>query len=115
MAPSNAPLAILGRIIFTAGLIFLVHSGYSAFEHLGYVKVLGKSEQTLPIEIQVECVISLVLCSVGVVMFSGPFKPISTEKEIAKRSMDQLSFKPSFRPLHHRGRYIFAAAAAAKS
>ncbi|KAJ3074467.1 Membrane magnesium transporter 1 [Quaeritorhiza haematococci] len=75
----------LGRLVYTIGLIFLFHSGYSAVEHLAYVKVVGKSESRLPTDIVVECLLGLIVSSIGIVLVAGRLKPILLETEMCKK------------------------------
>ncbi|KAI8833216.1 hypothetical protein BC829DRAFT_80865 [Chytridium lagenaria] len=52
---TTTPLMWVGRLLHTLGLILLVHAGYSAVEHLGYLKLVGRTEKSLPVEMIVEC------------------------------------------------------------
>ncbi|KAJ3015984.1 hypothetical protein HKX48_004283 [Thoreauomyces humboldtii] len=89
------------------GFVLLLHSGYSAFDHLAYLKMVGKVEANLPIDIVVECLASVLFCMVGVVLVAGDLKPISLEKTLQQTSMDTLESRPNFRTLHHRGKALF--------
>ncbi|KND04411.1 uncharacterized protein SPPG_08819 [Spizellomyces punctatus DAOM BR117] len=97
----------IGRLFYTIGAILLVHSGYSAFEHLAYIKVIGKHEAQLPIDIVGECLLSVLLCILGVVLVAGDLRPISLEKQLSRMTLDTIDMRPSFRTLHHRGKAIF--------
>ncbi|KAI8816062.1 magnesium transporter [Fimicolochytrium jonesii] len=98
-----------GRAIYALGFLLLIHSGYSAYEHLAYVKIIGKHEESLPIDIILECIISVILCSVGLSLVAGEFKPISLEKQLTQMSVDAIDSRPSFRTLNHRGTTVFRA------
>ncbi|KAJ3149535.1 Membrane magnesium transporter 1 [Geranomyces michiganensis] len=97
----------IGRTLYTVAVILLLHSGYSAFEHLAYLKMVGKTETSLPADIVIECLASVFVATIGVALVSGDLKPISLEKELATMSMDSIDSRPSFRTLHHRGKAIF--------
>ncbi|KAJ3330430.1 Membrane magnesium transporter 1 [Blyttiomyces sp. JEL0837] len=99
---------LVGQLTTLLGLILLVHSGYSAVEHLSYLKIVGKTEKSLPSDIVIECLLSVLICIVGSVLMAGTFKEISLKKEVALRTMDSLDYRPGFRTLHHRGRVIFS-------
>ncbi|TPX33760.1 hypothetical protein SmJEL517_g03454 [Synchytrium microbalum] len=96
-----------GRFLLLSGFIFLLHSGYSAIEHLAYLKSISKQESWLPIDILLECILSLGLCILASVMVSGTLRPIQLEAELSKKPMDHLDHLSSFRTMHHRGKVLF--------
>ncbi|KAI8994407.1 magnesium transporter [Gaertneriomyces semiglobifer] len=96
-----------GRLLYTIGALLLLHSGYSAFEHLAYIKLIGTYEPRLPIDIITECLVSVILCIAGVVLVAGDLQPIALENEISKLKMDSISGSQSFRILNHRGTALF--------
>ncbi|KAI8916491.1 membrane magnesium transporter-domain-containing protein [Powellomyces hirtus] len=98
----------IGRLIYSIGALLLVHSGYSAFEHVAYLKTVGKAEGALPSDIILECLTSVLFCMAGISLVSGDLKPISLVDEVATLSMDSIDARPSFRTMHHRGTALFA-------
>ncbi|TPX52960.1 hypothetical protein SeMB42_g01090 [Synchytrium endobioticum] len=97
----------MGRVLLSIGFMLLLHSGYSATEHLAYLKSVGKHESWLPVDIVLECLASLVLCTIASVMVSGTLRPIHLEDELSRKPMDHLDHLPSFRTMHHRGKALF--------
>ncbi|KAI8814585.1 magnesium transporter [Cladochytrium replicatum] len=97
---------MLPQIAYAVGVILLLHSGYSAYDHIAYLKVVGKQERSLPIEILAECIISTVVCVIAIAFVSGSLRPVSLEHELKNRSLDVIDNHPSFRTLQHRGRVL---------
>ncbi|KAI9209900.1 magnesium transporter [Polychytrium aggregatum] len=97
---------LLGYALYAVGILALLHSGYSAIEHLAYLKLVDKHESHLPIEIVVECLASIFLCILGAVYVAGDLKPIALDTELSKINLDYLESRPSFRTLHHRGKVL---------
>ncbi|KAH8552110.1 membrane magnesium transporter-domain-containing protein [Umbelopsis sp. PMI_123] len=99
----------IGRLLSLVGITFLIHSAYSTYEHLSYLNAVDKAESGLPIEIVAECLISVVVSLVGVVLCAGDLKNILMENEMKKQTIDKLDTAPSFITFNHRGRRAISA------
>eukprot|EP00842_Homolaphlyctis_polyrhiza_P005006 jgi/Hompol1/5506/HPOL_001951-RA len=79
------------------GLVLIAHAGYSAFDHLAYLRSIGKHESQLPSDILFEVALSLLLFIPGAVVISGTLKPISLKLELSKKTMDTVDATPGFK------------------
>ncbi|KAJ3136731.1 hypothetical protein HK100_001433 [Physocladia obscura] len=111
----------LGSVVLAVGVVLLLHSGYSAAEHLAFVKAtrrgsgdglgLGGGEglaiDALPLEIGFECLVGVLVGVVGIVFAAGAFRPVVMARDIGARSMDVLLLAPSFKLLNSRAISIY--------
>ncbi|KAJ2172041.1 hypothetical protein GGH16_002538 [Coemansia sp. RSA 560] len=100
----SAKLVLQG--IAVAAFMAMLHSGYSAREYLMYSKSIGRQDLSLPIEIVLECLVSLAIMTVALVISVGKLKPISYEAEMKRYSIDGVFSRPFFQAFNHRGRYL---------
>ncbi|KAJ2362057.1 hypothetical protein H4S01_004970 [Coemansia sp. RSA 2610] len=97
---------LVAQGIAVAAFVSMLHSGYSAREYLLYSKSVGRQDLSLPIEIVLECLVSLAVMTVALVVGIGKLKPISYEAEMKRYSIDGVFSRPSFQVFNHRGRYL---------
>ncbi|KAJ2823377.1 hypothetical protein IWW50_003808 [Coemansia erecta] len=97
---------LVAQGIAAAAFVVMLHSGYSAREYLMYSKSIGRQDLSLPIEIVLECLVSLAIMTVALVVGVGKLKPISYEAEMKRYSIDGVFSRPSFQVFNHRGRYL---------
>ncbi|EGF81806.1 hypothetical protein BATDEDRAFT_87255 [Batrachochytrium dendrobatidis JAM81] len=100
--------SILACLLFSAGIILLLHAGYSAINHFAYLKTIGKHDSNLPTDIIFEILVSIVVFSQGAVMVAGDLKPISLQLELSQKTMDWVDATPGFKIVNHRGSALFA-------
>ncbi|KAL5036162.1 hypothetical protein RTP6_003753 [Batrachochytrium dendrobatidis] len=125
--------SILACLLFSAGIILLLHAGYSAINPLftnraqsksipildfnrltvyfldfAYLKTIGKHDSNLPTDIIFEILVSIVVFSQGAVMVAGDLKPISLQLELSQKTMDWVDATPGFKIVNHRGSALFA-------
>ncbi|ORX61857.1 hypothetical protein DM01DRAFT_1341774 [Hesseltinella vesiculosa] len=93
---------VLGKAIGMIGALFLLHSAFSTYEHLAYLKAVGLGKEEIPIEIVVECLASALVTLVGVVLSAQPFKNILMQEEIKKLTIDKVDTRASFMTFDHR-------------
>ncbi|CAG8467516.1 10515_t:CDS:2 [Funneliformis mosseae] len=98
--------ATIGKVLGWISFVTLLHSTYSTYEHLSYLKVVEKVANNMPIEIIVECLVSVLIFSISIVLIAGPLKPILMKNEMVKKSIDKVDTRPSFNTFNHRGRII---------
>ncbi|KAJ2453131.1 E3 ubiquitin-protein ligase pub1 [Coemansia sp. RSA 2336] len=99
-------MKLVAQGIAAAAFVVMLHSGYSAREYLLYSKSIGRQDLALPIEIVLECLSSLLVMTVALVIGVGELKPISYEAEMKRYSIDGVFSRPSFQVFNHRGRYL---------
>ncbi|KAJ2327607.1 hypothetical protein IWW51_001658 [Coemansia sp. RSA 2702] len=99
-------MRLVAQGIAVAAFVSMLHSGYSAREYLLYSKSVGRQDLSLPIEIVLECLVSLAVMTVALVVGVGKLKPISYEAEMKRYSIDGVFSRPSFQVFNHRGRYL---------
>lgn len=96
-----------GRIVMAIGLLLLFHSAFSALQHMKYLRLSEKHGEPLPMDIVIECIVSVVICAWGVVSVSGKLHPIRITTSMAKKTFDVIDSRPSFMTFQHRGRQIY--------
>ncbi|KAL4809525.1 magnesium transporter [Aspergillus unguis] len=67
-------MGFLTRLITTFGLVLLAHAGYSAHEH---TVLYTSPSASLPQDIVIEALVSLVIVSTGLVLGAEKLKPVS--------------------------------------
>ncbi|KAL7749666.1 hypothetical protein RI367_004894 [Sorochytrium milnesiophthora] len=99
----------VGRSIYLLGVVLLLHSAYSALEHISYLKAVDKTGEGLTTDIKVEAVVAMLLCFVGIVQVADPLQNISLEAELKRKSLESLESRQGFHAFGHRGKYLFGA------
>ena len=100
---------MLQKVLLVLGFSSLVHSAFSAAQYRSFLRV---SEQnftgTLPADIIVQAVLSLLLTMYSVVSVSGQFKVIYADDGFSKQRHDQVfaTQQKSFLVFNHRGRIL---------
>jgi len=89
------------------GLLSLVHAAYSAAQHRAYLRLTKQEFTSLPADVLLQCVLSIVLACYGIVRVVGEFRAIKASLELEKRTWDTLGNRPSFYTFSHRGRFLF--------
>ncbi|ORZ32749.1 membrane magnesium transporter-domain-containing protein [Catenaria anguillulae PL171] len=95
-----------GRLVILLSLALLAHAGYSAFEHIAYLKSTDRVQDGLTLDIVLEALVATALCLVGLVLVADPLMEIALESELSKQSRDVFDARPSYRSLGHRGRHF---------
>ncbi|CAG8826675.1 31781_t:CDS:2, partial [Racocetra persica] len=52
--------------------------------------------------ITVECLVSVSICTIGIILAAGPLKPILIKHELSKKTIDEIDTHPSFNTFNHR-------------
>ncbi|KAI9027890.1 magnesium transporter [Hyaloraphidium curvatum] len=97
---------LVARGLTILGLLLLLHSGYSAIEHIAFLKATERFESVLPGDIVTECLVGMAISVAGVVMLATPLKPILLEIELARKTYDVLDNRLSFLPARTRALYL---------
>lgn len=106
----------MGKFILTIGLIGLCHAAYSATQHRNYLRLTdadkaleqiatgsGTRITSLPLDIVVQTLVSLLLCCVGLIGISTKFRPIKITSEWENKTWDNVGNRTSFWSFQHRG------------
>ncbi|CAM4613782.1 hypothetical protein R3I94_013659 [Phoxinus phoxinus] len=91
------------------GLFALAHAAFSAAQHRSYMRLTEKENETLPIDIVLQTLLSFVITCYGIVHISGEFKDMDASSELKNKTFDTLRNHPSFYLFNHRGRVLFCA------
>ncbi|KAG1929214.1 ER membrane protein complex subunit 5 isoform X2 [Pimephales promelas] len=91
------------------GLFALAHAACSAAQHRSYMRLTEKENETLPIDIVLQTLLSFVITCYGIVHISGEFKDMDASSELKNKTFDTLRNHPSFYLFNHRGRVLFSA------
>ncbi|XP_016302012.1 membrane magnesium transporter 1-like [Sinocyclocheilus anshuiensis] len=89
------------------GLFALAHAAFSAAQHRSYMRLTEKENETLPIDIVLQTLLSFVITCYGIVNISGEFKDMDASSELKNKTFDTLRNHPSFYLFNHRGRVLF--------
>ncbi|KDN43565.1 hypothetical protein K437DRAFT_237149 [Tilletiaria anomala UBC 951] len=111
MAPSKTNGGPAGRVILTLGVITFLHAAYSTYEYFSIRKSLGLPNDSVPGNITIEMLFSLLLLLVGISLTAAPLKRIAWSSEMRTRTIDQVDARSSFASLDHRGPILFNNAA----
>lgn len=108
----------MGKLVLTIGLIGLCHAAYSATQHRNYMRLTdaenledtGSTKITsLPMDIVIQTLISLLLCCAGLIGISTKFKQIKITSEWENKTWDNIGNRTSFWSFQHRGKTLFSA------
>uniref|UniRef100_A0A4W6FLY9 Membrane magnesium transporter n=3 Tax=Lates TaxID=8186 RepID=A0A4W6FLY9_LATCA len=89
------------------GLFALAHAAFSAAQHRAYMRLTEKENETLPIDIVLQTLLSFVMTCYGIVHIAGEFKDMDASSELKNKTFDTLRNHPSFYLFNHRGRVLF--------
>ncbi|CAM9207486.1 unnamed protein product [Scytosiphon promiscuus] len=97
----------LGTIVSGAGLLVLLHAGYSAahFQQFKKVSSSGGGGDSAPIDAALEAFIGFFVCVFGVLSSAGAFLPIKGAAGGGK-SLDSAESTREFEVFEHRGRSL---------
>ena len=94
------------RNLTILSLLSLCHTAYSAAKHRSYLRLKEQENGTLPLDIIVQGILSLVVAMIGIVNIAGEFKEISATKNLERKSWETLRNVPSFYVFNHRGQAL---------
>uniref|UniRef100_A0A0P6E4V5 Membrane magnesium transporter n=1 Tax=Daphnia magna TaxID=35525 RepID=A0A0P6E4V5_9CRUS len=93
-------------LTFLLGILLLLHAAYSAAQHRSYLRLTEQEFTSLPADIILQTIFSLLLAVYGVTMVAGDFKEIRSNIDLQKKTWKNLNNRPSFYTFNHRG-HIF--------
>ena len=101
-------LPSLGKFLIYSGILLLIHAAYSAAQHRSYLRLSEQEFTSLPIDILIQAVVSLVLTCYGVVCVVGNFREIRALAELEHKTWNMLRNRPSFYTYNNNGEELYA-------
>jgi hypothetical protein len=98
----------LGKLLIYVGLLLLAHAAYSAAQHRSYLRLSEQEFTSLPADILIQSIVSLVLTCYGVVRVVGNFREIRALAELENKTWDMLRNRPSFYTYNNNGEEIYS-------
>jgi len=95
-----------GGILLCFSILGLLHAAFSSYENLSTLKAAGTPAQLPPIDVMAEAILSLLMFTVGAVLYAPPLKPNTWASEMAHRTIDQMDSRLGFVTFNHRGRFL---------
>ncbi|XP_002733118.1 ER membrane protein complex subunit 5-like [Saccoglossus kowalevskii] len=99
-------MATSSHAFVIVGLLSLAHAAYSAAQHRAYLRLTEQEFTSLPSDIVLQCLISLLITIYGVVHLAGNFREIKAAAELENKSFDTASNRPSYYMFMHRGKVL---------
>ncbi|EIN03505.1 hypothetical protein PUNSTDRAFT_78103 [Punctularia strigosozonata HHB-11173 SS5] len=78
--------------------LLLVLASLSLIHDLSHIKAIGKSEGTLPSDVVIEAIVSLVLATMGASMRTPTLKEITWASEMKTRTVEEMDTRIGFVP-----------------
>merc|ERR1712071_48851 len=100
-------IGIMMKYLLISGICLLLHAAYSAAQHRTYLRLTEQEFTSLPSDIILQTIGSLLLTVFPVTMISGDFKEIRSNVELQKKTWKNLDNRPSFYTFNHRG-HVFS-------
>ncbi|XP_072034644.1 ER membrane protein complex subunit 5-like [Amphiura filiformis] len=100
-------MANFKQLLVAVGILGLAHAAYSAAQHRTYLRLTEQAFTSLPLDIVVQCLLSLLLTCYGVIHIAGHFREIRATAELERKSFDTLGNRPSFYMFKHRGYALY--------
>lgn len=96
------------KFLMCTGLVLLFHAAYSAAQHRSYLRLTEREFTSLPADILIQALVSLLICLAGVVRSLGKFKDINVSSvREKKKTWENFQNRTSFYHFNHRGRRLF--------
>ncbi|XP_055685575.1 ER membrane protein complex subunit 5 [Lutzomyia longipalpis] len=96
----------LHKFLLVAGFVSLIHAAYSAAQHRTYLRITEQTFSSLPFDIQLQAVISLIVLVYSILQVVGEFREIRAAVDLQAKSWETLSNIPSFYIFNHRGKSL---------
>ncbi|ALC38917.1 CG15168 [Drosophila busckii] len=97
---------VFNKLLLVAGFASLAHAAFSAAHHRTYLRLTEQEWTSLPLDIILQTVISLVLVIYNIIQIVGNFKEIRATVDMQQKTWDTLGNFPSFYTFNHRGRAL---------
>ncbi|CCM02577.1 uncharacterized protein FIBRA_04680 [Fibroporia radiculosa] len=97
---------MLGGLFLLVATFAMLHAAFSTYEHLSYLKALGRPEGALPPDIVLEAMSALVLGIVGAAIRSPALREVTWRGEMKRRTIDDQHPGMSFATFTQRAGFI---------
>lgn len=94
------------RVLIVLGLLSLLHSAFSAAQHRSYLRITSQVFTSLPLDIVVQAVSSLLLVVWGVLSRCHGLRAVTAADENMAASANTLHNNANFYMYNHRGRLL---------
>ncbi|KAF7997001.1 hypothetical protein HCN44_005278 [Aphidius gifuensis] len=88
------------------GFILIFHAAYSAAQHRSYLRITEQEFTTLPIDIVIQGIASLIIVMYGIMYIAGDFREIRAVVDLECKTWETTRNLPSFQIFNHRGRCL---------
>jgi len=95
------------KYLLISGIFLLLHAAYSAAQHRSYLRLTEQEFTSLPTDIILQTIGSLLLSVFAATLIAGDFKEIRSNVELQKKTWKNLDNRPSFYTFNHRG-HVFS-------
>ncbi|KAJ3491377.1 hypothetical protein NLI96_g761 [Meripilus lineatus] len=82
---------MIGNLLIVIAILAILHAAYSTYEHLSYLKALGRPEGSIPNDIIIEAFISLILGTIGATVRTPELREITWRSEMKRRYASPLT------------------------
>ncbi|KZT09839.1 uncharacterized protein LAESUDRAFT_721992 [Laetiporus sulphureus 93-53] len=87
---------MLGNLLLVAAIIVVLHAAFSTYEHLSYLKALGRPEGSLPQDIVFEALAALAIGIVGATVRTPELREVTWRSEMKRRAGEEQDPRMSF-------------------
>ncbi|XP_052784211.1 ER membrane protein complex subunit 5-like [Mya arenaria] len=88
------------------GLLALLHAAYSAAQHRTYLRLTEQEFTSLPWDILIQCLASLLVVIYGIVHIAGNFREIRASADLDHKTWEMLGNRQGFLSFNHRGKAL---------
>lgn len=92
-----------GHLFCLVGTVCMIYSAFETMEFKAFVKESGDGNLSMPINIIVQCLVGLLLCTFGITLVAGNFKEILASPSFHQESWDTVRYRKEFATCDHRG------------
>uniref|UniRef100_A0A1B0EZD9 Membrane magnesium transporter n=1 Tax=Phlebotomus papatasi TaxID=29031 RepID=A0A1B0EZD9_PHLPP len=96
------------KFLLVVGFVSLIHAAYSAAQHRTYLRITEQEFNSLPFDIQLQAVLSLIVLVYSILQVVGDFREIRAAVDLQAKSWETLGNIPSFYMFNHRGKSLAA-------
>jgi len=94
------------KILFSVGLLSLLHAAYSAAQYRTYLRLTEQEFTSLPLDVVLQSLIGLFVTMYGILYMAGDFKEIRATIELETKTWETFRNRPSFYMFSHRGKSL---------
>nr|AAX55666.1 11 kDa salivary protein [Phlebotomus ariasi] len=96
----------LHKFLLVVGFVSLIHAAYSAAQHRTYLRITEQEFNSLPFDIVLQAVVSLIILVYSILQVVGEFREIRAAVDLQAKSWETLGNIPSFYMFNHRGKSL---------